>query len=441
LRSALGTDEAGLTQVIEDIRRRTNDFSVSTSAERARTLTEVTRRIPRCVPTVTTEEDRTGAAASAGLAGLQPRQIQSLRRALDRAGSQRAALRAVRSAGRALWDWAVQEAESGGQGSDDRLLYWTRLELARVLRAYEPAWMRPPRMNPDQARRARVALLGAFERASRGMDTADFTDPASVKRIVVAGFDPFGLGADIRAGNPSGAIALDLDNEVFTASSGTRGRVQAAIFPVRYADFEAGLAESFFGPLLTGRRPADLILTVSMGISSSVELEEFAGRRRSFASGSPENLGIRGGGTESAPIEIPGVGAGPEFLGTNVPQSRLDAMRQSLGRRSALPGERTVREIRRGETTPRRSPGGPTAGSTAVAGSGGGFLSNEIYYRTRILQRTTQGGSDSPVTQVIHVHTPELEAPGASDRRAFDLQRNNIVRQIRTLIQATLDTL
>lgn len=442
LRSALGTDEAGLTRIIEDLRTRTGDFATFPSAEATRTRAEIAQRIPRCVPTRTTEEERTSSAAAAGLAGLQPARVRSFERALDRAGSRRSALAAIRRAGRALWEWAVQEAEAGGERSDDRLLYWTRLELAQVLREYEPPWMRPPAMNPDQARRTRGVLLEAFERASRGMDTATFGDAPEVRRIVVTGFDPFALGGEIRRGNPAGAAALDLDNELFTTAGGVEGRVQTAIFPVRYVDFEGGAAESFFGQFLSGRRPADLIVTISMGSSTDFELEEFAGRRRSVASGASENLGMAGGGTERAPREIPGAGAGPEFLRTNVPAADLEAMRGTLGRRRPLPGERAVREIQAGETSPRRSASGPTAGSTAVAGSGGGFLSNEIYYRTRLLQHATQElGGGSAITRVIHVHTPLLDAPDATDRRAFDARRNALVRQVRALILAALGTL
>ncbi len=441
LRSALGVDEAGLTSVVEELDKATAGFATFTDAERETTLQAVAKRIPRCVPTETTEERRIDAAARAGVAGTQGARLRSLEKALGRTGSLTGARAVVRKAGRGLWNWAVSEAEQGGQGTDDRLLYWTRLEFARVIRSFEPAWLRPPQMNPDQARRARGTLLQLLERSSRGQETAEFTDKASaVRRIVVVGFDPFSFGQGISRGNPSGAAALDLDNELLKTSSGIEGRVQGAVFPVRYADFNEGIAERHLGPYLTGSRPADMIITISMGAGSDFELEEFAGRRRSVESGEFENLGVAGGGTEASPLEAPGLGPGPEFLRTNVPAGTLAAMRRTVKRTTATEGETAVREIRPKSTTVSRSVKGPTAGSTAVAGSGGGFLSNEIFYRARRLQSATQTGQDR-TTLVVHIHTPRVDAPDPTDRAPYDRRRNEIVRRVREMIEAALGTL
>jgi hypothetical protein len=441
MRSALGVDSAGLDRVLDELNRETGGLATSTADEAAATLGAVARRIPRCVPTVTTEEARVPDATAAGLAGTQSRRVRAFERAMRATGSQRVARRAVERAGRDLWEWATGQARAGA--ADDRLLYWTRLEMARVLRSFEPAWLRPPAMNPDRARRARLALLDTFERASRGMDTAGFTDrDADIRRVVVAGFDPFGLSVSLERGNPSAAAALALDNQLLGSAS-VRARVQAAVFPVRYADFDEGLVERFFGPFLSGARPARLIMTISMGGSADLELEEFAGRRRSTATGGPENLGRPGGGTPDRPRVIPGAEGGPEFLRTNVPSSTLGAMRGTLGRSTALPGETTVREIPAGRTQPRTAAGGPTRGSTAVEGSGGGFLSNEIFYRVRLLQRTTQSGEGAPAapTLVIHLHTPLLPAPTADTRADFERRRGEIVARARQLIEAALPTL
>jgi len=384
MRSALGVDNAGLDRALEELDRETDDLATSTAAERATTLAGVARRIPRCLPTVTTEEARVPDAAAAGLAGTQARRVRAFERALGRTGGAFAARRVVERAGRELWDWATAQARAGGSSADDRLLYWTRLEMTRVLRSFEPGWLRPPAMNPDRARRARISLLDAFEQASRGMDSATFTDRgADVRRIVVAGFDPFDLGRGITRGNPSAAAALALDNQLVGSAGGVRARVQAAVFPVRYADFDAGVVERFVRPFLSGRRPAHLIMTISMGGSTEHELEEFAGRRRSTESGRPENLGVAGGGSRDAPRVAPGVGPGPEFLRTNVPGGTLGAMRGALGRRAALPARpRSARfpparprsaTRRAGRApVPRRSPARaaascPTRSSTACA--------------------------------------------------------------------------
>jgi hypothetical protein len=173
LRSALGTDEPGLTSVIEELKRSTGDFAASTPEEVWQTRTEVAQRIPRCVPTLTRAEAAIGAAATPGSSGTQAARVQAFRRALQRVGSLRAARQVVRQAGRDLWDSATDESAPGRAPTNYRMLERSHLELASALRAYEPAWMRA--MNPDQARRARAELLSILERAARGMESAEFS--------------------------------------------------------------------------------------------------------------------------------------------------------------------------------------------------------------------------------------------------------------------------
>jgi hypothetical protein len=422
LRSALGISDDELDDVIAALRQPTSNFSnIITPAAREALLAH----IPRCLPTQTTEEARIPAAIQAGVATPTPL-LGRLRYMLARTGSLRAARRVVRQLGQQLWDDATGRAQGSSPDTDDRTLYWARLQMTQAIRQAEPGWLR--RLNPDRSRRARQELLDAFERASRGMESAEFQRDADVKRILISGFDPFGFagGGDIRQGNPSGAAVLALDGTVLQAR-GVRGQVQGVIFPVRFTDFESGIAERFFGPQLSGSHPPDLIMTISMGISADFELEMFAGRRRSTTF--PGNAAIRGGGTATSPRVIPGVGPGPEFLRTNVPPTTLEAMRRALGRQRALPGETTVREIPPGSTGVRESATGPTPGSMAVAGSGGGFLSNEIYYRTGLLG---QRGASVPV---IHLHTPQLTAAASSAQRAA------IIATIRRLLEATLPNL
>jgi hypothetical protein len=62
-----------------------------------------------------------------------------------------------------------------------------------------------------------------------------------------------------------------------------------------------------------------------------------------------------------------------------------------------------------------------------VEGSGGGFLSNEIFYRNSLLR--TQTGSTVPM---IHVHTPML-APGETDT-----VRNTLIGKMRGILRSTL---
>ncbi len=180
-------------------------------------------------------------------------------------------------------------------------------------------------------------------------------------------------------------------------------------------------------------------MTISMGGGSSqFELERFAGRRRS--SRFDDNVGALGSPpVDGVPAEIPNAGLGPEFLRTNMlrdvggTQPRtptLEAMPQRLGRKDPIEAERAVKEIVPGNTTATTSKIGLTAGSIAAEGSGGGYQSNEISYRTSLLRTQTRAA-----TQVTHLHTPET-APGASSA-----VRDRLVATARALLEAAMPTL
>ena len=100
-----------------------------------------------------------------------------------------------------------------------------------------------------------------------------------------------------------------------------------------------------------------------------------------------------------------------------------------------MEAETEFMEIRPGESRP--VPGGdqPTPGSRAAKGSGGGFLSNEIFYRTLLLRR--EEGATIPVG---HLHTPYLDQPGpsAASKARFTQRRQEIVETIENILRATL---
>ena len=330
--------------------------------------------------------------------------------------------RVVRRHGRKLWQEATTRANLSTANTDDRPLYWSRLQLARALRQWQPRFQ----LSAIQ----RESLLDLLEQSSRGMDTATFRNRPDEKKILISGFDPFGLNNNIRRGNPSGAAALALDGKTISAG-GISAQIQAVIFPVRFADFNAGIVESFFRPFLASNNLVDMIMTISMGGSTEFEVEEFAGRRRSAGS-STGNLGQTGGGTQTSPTVPPGVQAGPEFLRTTLPAQPI---RGGLGRTTPLAGETEVTEIPQGGTQAARRTSGPTSGSMAVAGSGGGYLSNEIFYQSSLLR--TNLGATVPVG---HLHTPSLKAPldNSVAIQQFNSHRDAIVQQVEQILESTL---
>lgn len=409
LRSALDTDDKGL------------DAEVAAVAGGA----AVEPKIPRCVPSANVEEQLLLAAYAPGFldAGIE-KKTAAFSKALKGTFSTAGAETVVRKFGEQLWKDAAASARGGGAGSDDRQIYWTRLMFTATLRQWAPLWPK----HADDVRRVHQRLLQLLEQTSRGMSSAAFDTKSGHKRILVSGFDPFGFfnaGGDIRQGNLSGAAALALDGQ--TLSDGkTTAEIQSVIYPVRYADFDAGIVENFLRPHLTGAHPPHLVLSISQG-DTGFELEEFAGRRRS-AETFRDNLGRVGGGSPTAPVVAPGLGTGSEFLPTTLSPAALKAMRGTLGRDAAIAAETDVQVLQPGATQPSTLSGGPGATKgVAVEGSGGGFLSNEVFYRNRLL-----GDATNSKVPMIHLHTPKL-GPGAADST-----RNTLIETIRKILRAAL---
>jgi pyrrolidone-carboxylate peptidase len=315
--------------------------------------------------------------------------------------------------GQQLWDAATAAARAGSAQGDDRQLYWARLSMTRALEQWRPG--------PDRA-----AAQLALDRASRGMNSHSFVGGG--RRAFVSGFDPFGLDDDGNAllrGNPSAAAVLRLDNTTVAGAE-----VQAVVFPVRYDDFDAQLVESVFRPhLQPGGQQASIITTVSQG-GAVFDLEFYNGRNRaSYARGVPpldDNRNeTNGAGTYDNPTEPPVTG-GAQFVQTTLPVDRMkvdtdyDVRIDTQVDEQAPPGS---------ISGPRLD--GPTLGSRAVQGSGGGYLSNEIAYRVTRLRDELNVS-----VQAGHVHTPELRIPGGVSDGGFDAERNRIAVQYRQILEA-----
>ncbi|MER5787244.1 pyroglutamyl peptidase [Streptomyces sp. NPDC001980] len=344
-------------------------------------------------------------------------------RALESAHSYAQARQAVARQGSALWRRAVDRAQgrgpTGGDLSrdDDRPLYWARLGMTREVRTWEPGF--------EVSERQRAALLDVLERTSRGQ--TDIRYPGKgVRRILVTGFDPFTLDRDIRISNPSGASALALDGTVIETDEGP-ARVETAVFPVRWDDFAAGTVERTLRPYLP---KVDLFTTVSQGRVGRFDVERTNGAWRG---GFPDNENI--GRTGTVPVADPA--SQPQWTTTTLPYAAITAADTG---RFPVYDHTEVTEIPAGGGDPVVRADGPTAGSTARAGGGGDYLSNEIAYRATLLRDrlglhdTLPGG---------HVHTPVLQFGAGNTTQVTDPEfvrnRVDIIDQVRAIVTVAAD--
>ncbi|MFF9056143.1 pyroglutamyl peptidase [Streptomyces erythrochromogenes] len=333
--------------------------------------------------------------------------------------------RLLDSWGQALWQASVRRAQSQRPGGDlapgdDRPLYWARLGMTATLARWQPEFP------ADKA-----ALRSRFEDASRGLTDNAFRTAPGVRRIFISGFDPFGLDAEIRRANPSGSAALQLNGRRITLADGTPAEIRAVVLPVRYADFDAGMVERAFAPhLAAGPAPADIITTVSQGYPGIFTLEDWAGRARS-ADPYPDNARALSGGTRERPVTAPGLGPGPEFIRTTLPAGAVTAAVQSP---YPVLLNSDVTEIPAGATAPVDRTDGPTPGSRAVAGGGGGYLSNEVAYRSNRLRAEL-----APHLPGGHLHTPVLTGLPADPQLLtgpeFERNESAITAEVRAVLE------
>ncbi|MEU6347998.1 pyroglutamyl peptidase [Streptomyces sp. NPDC047072] len=387
--------------------------SVSASAAAAPTPTVEEQRLDKAVPQEILRRS--------GFDAVAPR----LTDALDKVRSYGEAREAVVRQGSALWRRAVDRAQGRGPAGgdlsrdDDRPLYWARLGMTREVRTWEPSF--------GLSEKQRAALLDALERTSRGQTAVRYPAGHGLKRVLVTGFDPFTLDRDIRISNPSGATALALDGTVISTAEGP-ARVETVVFPVRWRDFTDGSVERALRPYL---KKADLFTTVSQGRVGRFDVERTNGAWRG---GFPDNDNV--GVTETVPVVDPA--SQPQWTSTTLPYAAIVAADTG---RFPVYDNTSVTEIPAGGTTAVVRPDGPTAGSTARAGGGGNYLSNEIAYRATLL-RDRLGLHDS--LPGGHVHTPVLEFGAGNTSEITDPEfvrnRLDIIGQVRAILRVAVES-
>lgn len=289
--------------------------------------------------------------------------------------------------GSGLWRDAKQ-AFNQLNDYDDRPLYWARLQMSKALRSSKAF------VNLLASQRQK--LLWTLELQSRGQADIAF-DKKTNKKILLTGFDPFFLDRHIDQSNPSGVVALSLDDLVLSIN-GKTAEIEVLIVPVRFRDFDQGMIEELLTPYIQDQS-VDMVLTVSMG-RENFDLERYPALRRSAKA--PDNLNVLTGATKTNPL-VPKLKSstllGPEFVEFSLP---ITAMQKGEGN-YLVNDNRKVSTLSGGEFNAQALAN--IVKQTSVSGSGGGYLSNEISYRSIVLR-----DSFNPTLPVGHIHTPRIKA-------------------------------
>lgn len=312
--------------------------------------------------------------------------------------------------GKGIWNDAKQYFKNTNT-YDDRPLYWARLQMSKALKqtkAFKESL-------PDQ----QTKLLWQFELYSRGQSDIKF-DRNTHKKILITGFDPFLLDRNIKQSNPAGISALILDDLVISAE-GKSAEVETLILPVRFSDFDQGMVEELLTPYFRANA-VDMIITVSMG-RNSFELERFPGLRRSSVA--PDNLNVITGANKNRPL-VPMLHGkkldGPEFLEFTLPVTEM----KTAGGFFPIKDNRIVSTKNNTLEVLALS---ELVDEISVQGSGGGYLSNEVSYRSLLLRDLY-----SPVLPVGHIHTPSIKG---HDPKKLKL----IVSQLKAILTQAVKTL
>lgn len=327
--------------------------------------------------------------------------------------------------------------------ADDRILYWARIKMVVALKNH-------PYMRKTLTQRKRLAKI--FEDKSRGYDSVSFAAAGGRRKVLITGYDPYQLDNNIKQSNPSGAAVLAMHGQNFALGAADI-HVQTAIFPMRYADFDqnpvpnlgTGVVENFFERFINTGHPdyvaadvPDIIVTLNQGGPFEFRVERFAARNRGSYK---DNLNAVG-------KKFPATVVGDQFYENLLPEAKIVPAGNAAGvfkvfysnvfdytwtnagvatHGSYLPLKRadgtfiqpnsmtlkienpvhpdhstrlvgSVPSVLTNTTTPKKS------AITAVQGSGGSYLSNEIYYRVARLRHMY-----NPTMKTGHYSLPAIQ--------------------------------
>ena len=297
-----------------------------------------------------------------------------------------------------------------------------------------------------------------FEKHSRGLEGAEKPDFSTYPnfKILISGYDPFGSAFPAsyfdwegHQSNPSGNLALSLDGVELIANNGKKAIIKSVILPVRFKEFDEDWIEDFFTPYVKDNT-VKLIITFSYGVDGKIynfEMERFASRKRGI--GTPDNN--NDGAKESFYLNKSDKD-NSEFIETTLPFNDMFISSEigldqkaafkyynngvSLNKEFYINNYDKLTNSVNHEIDPF-SPAGkiynndlqatyynkiapidisnyPMSGANKIKslqGSGGDYLSNEVYYRVAFLRKTL-----NPNKMTGHIHVGFLKGNSKIDR-------------------------
>jgi len=257
--------------------------------------------------------------------------------------------------------------------------------------------------------------INIVEQFSRNLVQDIDTENRNSKNIIITGFDPYNMGEDIDINamdnNPSGDLALFLHNKELSSF-----KVHTAIFPVRYEDFDNNILEIFLNQFAF---QVDAVFTVSLTPRSEIiRVDKYAANNRT---GAKDNNGLSKSGTI--------INNGNSFLESSLPyENTID--KTYSGYKVIL--ENSIESKEKGSL--KISNINEVINDTPVRGSGGGYLSNEIFYRACKWRNDTKPLSFIPnLKRVVngHIHIADVNKENYEKRmQVYSAAFSSIVSSI-----------
>ena len=380
----------------------------------------------------------------------------------------------------------------------DGALYLARLQMRKLIKQHP--LVSASFVSYDNVQQY-LDLLEKVSRGLHSSNKPDFSTHPTHIPILISGYDPFraiyrkslvqgytvyeGLDAASHLSNSSGNIALSLNNiEEVHISTGKKAIIKGVVFPVRYKEFNEGWIEDFFeqyiNPNHPSYQPVKMIITFSYGVEStkySFEMERFAASMR----------GVDGIDNNQKEANLSGylqLSDKDEFINSNLPFQKLFILdKVGLDQKSEFeywnnnsfveksyinnyninnPSDlinRTDDPFKNRnynnfnndlkatydqyyelpDIINYPAPPGVTADKIkSLQGSGGDYLSNEIFYRVAFLRKKYNSGL---MTGHIHVGYLKRYDYQSGQFEIVDLNKNDMITLIRQAIRQAIEIL